>query len=185
MRVRSVTVGTPVPAPALDNRSTKAGASTPATPVPGRDPARHLAGRSTKAGASTPATLDLVDLAPPLGPRRSTKAGASTPATRRCRISRCTRAAALNEGRGFHPGDTSSRGTSRTCPPTLNEGRGFHPGDTSRRRRRRGACRTLNEGRGFHPGDTIRGRHGSVAPVGRSTKAGASTPATRPKPTGS
>ena len=87
-------------------RSTKAGASTPATRRVGgdRDGVRV---RSTKAGASTPATR---------GPRaddrtcshpRSTKAGASTPATRGRRARRVPRVRpALNEGRSVNPGDT-------------------------------------------------------------------------------
>ena len=109
-------------------RSTKAGASTPASRRgrgygiaqrrPGLPPRRHESGRdqvgscshcprSTKAGASTPATP---------GPRsrsghelqRSTKAGASTPATHIPCDSSSAIESALNEGRGFHPGDTAN-----------------------------------------------------------------------------
>ena len=86
-------------------RSTKAGASTPATPEsricltlatsyaqrrPERQPRLHprplkvattLQERSTKAGASTPATLAVLQRGEESGALRSTKAGASTPAT--------------------------------------------------------------------------------------------------------
>ena len=133
---------------------------------------------------------------------------------------------ALNEGRGFHPGDTRGRyfryfvfrnaqrrpglPPRRHRPPgptwptrsSLNEGRGFHPGDTRGRyfryfvfrnaqrrpglppRRHRPPGPTwptrssLNEGRGFHPGDTQHPRRRASAVDQRSTKAGASTPAT-------
>ena len=62
-------------------RSTKAGASTPATPsVPCREVLVN-GRRSTKAGASTPATRVHREVASVIGHRRSTKAGASTPAT--------------------------------------------------------------------------------------------------------
>ena len=87
---------------------------------------------------------------------RSTKAGAFTPATGRvaCRAPSCNRS--LNEGRGIHPGDRRARrGRLATVDP-LNEGRGIHPGD-----RRPPAVQDL------------RG-------TGRSTKAGAFTPATGP-----
>ncbi len=63
--------------------------------------------RSTKAGAETPATHDEGAGHPSLD-TRSTKAGAETPATRggteRTRLSPCS----LNEGRGGNPGDTPS-----------------------------------------------------------------------------
>ena len=182
MRVRSVTVGTPVPAPALDNRSTKAGASTPATPVPGRDPARHLAGRSTKAGASTPATLDLVDLAPPLGPRRSTKAGASTPAT----PPREVRAGPV------HPRSTKAGASTPATPVmslsdvTLGAVAQRRPGLPPRRHWVLWMRRKADPDAQRRPGLPPR-RHVKFAPsvpsrVNRSTKAGASTPATRPSP---
>ena len=89
----------------LIDRSTKAGASTPATPPalkavellqsnaqrrPGHQPRRHEQNRpvrrgprlrSTKAGASTPATPTVRARRNTCTARRSTKAGASTPAT--------------------------------------------------------------------------------------------------------
>ena len=116
---------------------------------------------------------------------------------------------ALNEGRGINPGDTSvARAVPPVWSP-LNEGRGINPGDTVRQcpvltsppsaQRRPGhqprrhpdhraggggaAWWPLNEGRGINPGDTF--QNGSLtAPsvprtIDRSTKAGASTPATR------
>ena len=67
----------------------------------------------------------------------------------------CSFPAALNEGRGRNPGDTrASTGMSRSGPLALNEGRGRNPGDTGQGTSRR-------------------------CPRGRSTKAGAVTPATR------
>ena len=109
-------------------RSTKAGASTPATRRLVNPPG-VLDRRSTKAGASTPATPDGVRPDGRCG-RRSTKAGASTPATplapadldeltidaqrrpeRQPRRHLRTRPSAaprspLNEGRSVNPGDT-------------------------------------------------------------------------------
>ena len=87
-----------------DQRSTKAGASTPATH--GSVLVWLVArGRSTKAGASTPATL-----ARPsqrwVRERRSTKAGASTPATPAGPPPEPRLAASLNEGRSVNPGYT-------------------------------------------------------------------------------
>ena len=109
-------------------RSTKAGASTPATPHDFPPPER-LGVRSTKAGASTPATrarVPLVDLAD----LRSTKAGASTPATLLVRHDvlrdreRSTKAGASTPATPW-----PSRGAKHRRR-TLNEGRGVNPGDT-------------------------------------------------------
>ena len=160
-------------------RSTKAGASTPATLLWWNWP-RHGCERSTKAGASTPATLSVLldsdgnlvrstkaGASTPATPdqefigggalQRSTKAGASTPATRAAACRRAPRpAATLNEGRGINPGDTASGRTRSTWRTSLNEGRGINPGDTRR--------------------DI---RQDSPTLLKRSTKAGASTPATR------
>ena len=86
--------------------------------------------RSTKAGARTPATLGRRDRDLEAG-GRSTKAGARTPATRSGGGGGGPASGALNEGRGANPGDTREPppgcGSSRS---TLNEGRGANPGDT-------------------------------------------------------
>ena len=164
----------------MPKRSTKAGASAPATPSglaptrqtgtslnegrgisPGdtREGAaglRHRHERSTKAGHQPRRH-------PHVRPRhadrhrgRSTKAGASAPAT--------------------HP----ARWTTRCPRSSLNEGRGISPGDTcASPRRPTGGWPTLNEGRGISPGDTCgRGRPVLSRTDVRSTKAGASAPAT-------
>ena len=135
------------------DRSTKAGALTPATL--GEGIRRHAPGhRSTKAGALTPATL-------PRGPgarhpgQRSTKAGALTPATRQQarglvpHAIRSTKAGALTPA-------TPAPGSPWPCwPCSLNKGRGSHPGDTRwSRASAAGPGGTLNKGRGSHPGDT-------------------------------
>ena len=111
---------------------------------------------------------------------RSTKAGASTPATRTEPSTSASTRSTLNEGRGINPGDTFRIhfGLYRISDP-LNEGRGINPGDTL-------VCRCLdyhsqnplNEGRGINPGDTSHHPEGRRQGVERSTKAGASTPAT-------
>ena len=86
-------------------RSTKAGASTPATRPVGAQLDFGLQ-RSTKAGASTPATR-WTGLRSGWGARRSTKAGASTPATRDVqRRPRRGCRSSLNEGRSVNPGYT-------------------------------------------------------------------------------
>ena len=61
--------------------------------------------RSTKAGAFTPATHGILDFAVVDGPR-STKAGAFTPATLEAATWPAVGVTPLNEGRGVHPGDT-------------------------------------------------------------------------------
>ena len=166
----------------LVSRSTKAGASTPATlgtlPLsskyhrraqrrPGHQPRRHrhnirvvriaLDIRSTKAGASTPATLSLHLRVAQLLRRRSTKAGASTPATHDADDTDVVPSEAAQRRPGHQPRRHLAilpMGRHVT-PPTLNEGRGINPGDTSIR-----ACwerawtAALNEGRGINPGDT-------------------------------
>ena len=60
----------------------------------------------------------------------------------------------------------------------LNEGRGINPGDTRTQLVRREHSISLNEGRGINPGDTAGVRFGAAGRRSRSTKAGASTPAT-------
>ena len=78
---------------------------TPATPDLRVEGPRRLPHRSTKAGASTPATHERARLDAFLPPR-STKAGASTPATRASPSPRCAARSPLNEGRSVNPGDT-------------------------------------------------------------------------------
>ena len=67
--------------------------------------------RSTKAGASTPATLGLNEVTGQ-DPLRSTKAGASTPATRPRRAPGSPATGPLNEGRSVNPGYTRRRPVS-------------------------------------------------------------------------
>ena len=113
-------------------RSTKAGASTPATHIdlahentaspaqrrPGPQPRRHVAvgvqpGRHLLA--------------------RSTKAGASTPATRGWTSARGTAAAPLNEGRGLNPGDTHRARRGPACErPRSTKAGASTPADTRR-----------------------------------------------------
>ena len=197
----------------MDGRSTKAGASTPATPPgsirlrcqtqrpalnegrglnPGDTPgmtSRNRSGpkcRSTKAGASTPATLGhSVRDAPPAPPLNEGR-GLNPGDTWGRSATRSRSLHALNEGRGLNPGDTNPpptwsavvslsaiaqrrpgpqprRHIKRTgshpnrCTGSLNEGRGLNPGDTSTVAVH-GRCRSgsLNEGRGLNPGDTGR-----------------------------
>ena len=112
-------------------RSTKAGAETPATRANSVRRCRVPGPRSTKAGAETPATRgnghEIIDTANHAqrrpGPRPRRHARESV---------RCGRTApSLNEGRGRDPGDTSTPARSASTPPaTLNEGRGRDPGDT-------------------------------------------------------
>ena len=157
-------------------RSTKAGASTPATPHDSPAVA-HQPRRSTKAGASTPATLvvhDAVD-----GERlRSTKAGASTPATplvrrdhHRFSRDRSTKAGASTPAThgawhdgGLHMGRSTKAGAS--TPATHLDPRRLAP--VSSRSTKAGASTPATQGSGAQ---ACRRRL-------RSTKAGASTPAT-------
>ena len=111
---------------------------------------------------------------------RSTKAGASAPATLH-RTPRCPDVQrTLNEGRGISPGDTRT---------PLNEGRGISPGahlpqrPIAQRRpghqpRRHRAMGAANEGRGSAPATPAHGRAVHALGTERSTKAGASAPAT-------
>ncbi len=161
-------------------RSTKAGARTPATrgggeqepdPVhaqrrPGREPRRH---RPSEPGPD-PAYL------------RSTKAGARTPATLDgCRKQLPPRAAQRRPGR-----EPRRHYTTRDWM-RFAEAAQRRPGREPRRHRdgRDGDLAlvliALNEGRGANPGDTP-DFHRGVVRAGRSTKAGARTPATRPWP---
>ena len=183
-------------------RSTKAGASTPATrsyrwtqtsrlPTlnegrsvnPGytgdpKDDRARVSLRSTKAGASTPAT-QRVGVVLGRVPRRSTKAGASTPATRENRSAATRWAYALNEGRSVNPGYT--RILSLTSPTSVSAQRRperqprLHV--TERLRLWAGDCAQRRPER--QPRLHTKAHHGDFRHRARSTKAGASTPATQ------
>ena len=164
------------------DRSTKAGVETPATPTesrrsapiqkvaqrrPGSRPRRHLIGlppvfkydlRAQRRPGSRPRRHDAVRRPGSAGMyARSTKAGVETPATPVAVLPHVVcPSAALNEGRGRDPGDTTRNGgiigfggvrstkagvetpATRSIGPqpgsprhSLNEGRGRDPGDTS------------------------------------------------------
>ena len=113
--------------------------------------------------------------------KRSTKAGESTPATPATTGPPWSGEPSLNEGRGINPGDTAPLDQGRNRRLALNEGRGINPGDTCTRFPRRAGRTALNEGRGINPGDTRQGPR-CQGVLRRSTKAGESTPATRPDP---
>ena len=93
------------------DRSTKAGAETPATlpPLPTKSWVRFAAQRRPgprprRHGDGRPSRWDQG--------RRSTKAGAETPATPPSSHPRSRRSTPLNEGRGRDPGDTTNRGSA-------------------------------------------------------------------------
>ena len=151
-------------------RSTKAGASTPATPLArvrstfqqcrstkaGAQPRSTKAGASTPAntGASTPATLrhhcDLHDTDAQRRPERQPRLHSGLMIA----VNGSVQSASLNEGRSVNPGYTrttdhangaggaSTPVTAPTFP--LNEGRSVNPGDTRHARsivaRRQHAC---------------------------------------------
>ena len=74
----------------------------------------------------------------------------------------------------LHPETTRISGS----PPSLNEGRSVNPGYTRPSSARPALACTLNEGRSVNPGYTIRADARWDGYIDRSTKAGASTPAT-------
>ena len=90
----------------------------------------------------------------------------------------------LNEGRGINPGDTSSSSPPFWILPDAQRRPGHQPRRHLRARPARRPCsaRTLNEGRGINPGDTGRCSPRPARGWPRSTKAGASTPATQVRP---
>ncbi len=117
-------------------RSTKAGASTPATRttvVPDHSaPCSLNEGRGINPGDTWTEHLDAA-----FPHERSTKAGASTPATRRSRSAAGRRhTSALNEGRGINPGDTPRYPAIWTPPST----QGFYPSWKGEIRRSLLAC---------------------------------------------
>ena len=130
---------------------------------PGRTPRRH----AVSATDLTP--LKSAQRRPGRTPRRHDSRPAASP----------SRAGALNEGRGAHPGDTVASASRSQSPSPLNEGRGAHPGDTH----------VVGDPPRLHgPRSTKAGAHTpatlgqvplDVLEVERSTKAGAHTPATR------
>ena len=183
-------------------RSTKAGASAPATHQAARRLCRRL-GRSTKAGASAPATPSwsapmritarFAQRRPGHQPRRhfggvrriesqiqrSTKAGASAPATRPDNAAPWRVEIDAQRRPGHQPRRHAARAASAVRPFVHAQRRPGH------QPRRHAAClaalihdvATLNEGRGISPGDTsVCGE--SRRELRRSTKAGASAPAT-------
>ncbi len=153
---------------------------------PGHAPRRHVGGLR---GVDTRGPAQR---RPGHAPRRHPREGASPTA--------CM--GPLNEGRGTHPGDTSSPSARGQRPISAQRRPGHAPRRHLRRREvnrpivlrstKAGArtpatpgyaepwrrCRaSLNEGRGTHPGDTRTVRRGGRVGA-RSTKAGARTPAT-------
>ena len=162
-------------------RSTKAGASTPATPCRTQPSRPRAIVRSTKAGASTPATLDRTLNEAERQPRRqyglrtlplrrSTKAGASTPAT----PADCAEAGRWRTNRSTKAGASTP---ATPVPPAAcaNTSSGSRRGAQRRpeRQPRRHLARSTKAGAST-PG--VRGCN-SISAL-RSTKAGASTPAT-------
>ena len=168
----------PEPSPAqrvAGLRSTKAGASTPATPGLRALQVWLVPNRSTKAGASTPATLvngthELrvvlpAQRRPERQPRRhidgcvrsvrsslrSTKAGASTPATLQRGTAHPLRLLSLNEGRSVNPGDTRVSYYNEGAPIALNEGRSVNPGDTAKFCKRAVSGQTIARPRAREP----------------------------------
>ena len=161
-------------------------------------------GRSTKAGASTPATLARCRVArclretlnegrsvnpgytlgwrcgrgrscPSLNEGRSVNPGY----TRALRPS-ARPASPLNEGRSVNPGYTRPQPSRLAAPQaSLNEGRSVNPGYTRPLRPQPEGSAALNEGRSVNPGYTRPSILIRVLLIKRSTKAGASTPATR------
>ena len=174
-----------------NRRSTKAGASTPATPCalgrtlwnsllylaqrrPGHQPRRHFVPGSPPPAAS-------------VALMRSTKAGASTPATRLLRRRTGETVCPVAQRRPGHQPRRHCSYNAGVMPAVgclLAQRRPGHQprrhssGSPSARTHGR-SSRPLNEGRGINPGDTYSLMVGLPHhPDARSTKAGASTPAT-------
>ena len=161
-----------------DDRSTKAGARTPATRT--STGPRTTAPSSLNEGRGThPGDTHAAQLRRRKRPARSTKAGARTPATPGWATDPGGHRVSLNEGRGTHPGDTLhllqsidrvSRAQRRPghAPRRHEHGRrqplperdrstkagARTPATRSRGWRVPSEPWTLNEGRGTHPGDT-------------------------------
>ena len=112
---------------------------------------------------------------------RSTKAGASTPATPFNDMAASADDIALNEGRSVNPGYTRPHRPLPMTRQALNEGRSVNPGYT---RPRAPSALASSTARAQRRPERQPRLHPLIAPIigkrlVRSTKAGASTPATR------
>ena len=135
------------------SRSTKAGASTPATRIP-RSTAWTRPAPLNESRSVNPGYTGLQVIGEVRGGRRSTKAGASTPATLLGTSTNRRPPRPLNEGRSVNPGYTRRRPFPHHRRSSLNEGRSVNPGYTRRPPPRYQFPRTLNEGRSVNPGYT-------------------------------
>ena len=160
------------------DRSTKAGARTPATPA---RPSRASGGRCSlnEGRGANPGDTGVARRGHRRAHVRSTKAGARTPATqvgrrdaRRARLPRSTKAGART------PATLRRCPRGRPCWTTLNEGRGANPGDTFVRCTHAPPCLPAQRRPGREPRRHVRPLHPRPALLARSTKAGARTPAT-------
>ena len=111
------------------SRSTKAGASTPATRIP-RSTAWTWPAPLNESRSVNPGYTGLQVIGEVRGGRRSTKAGASTPATLLGTSTNRRPPRPLNEGRSVNPGYTRRPPPRYQFPRTLNEGRSVNPGYT-------------------------------------------------------
>ena len=146
------------------SRATAANWSRAAQRRPGREPRRHA-----------PKVFRLSITAP----IRSTKAGSRTPATRSRPMTAALGVTPLNEGRGANPGDTDRSSGSDSQPASAQRRPGRDPGDTAAYSSVGGRLGSAQRRPGREPR-----RHGLALRLagrggGRSTKAGARTPATR------
>ena len=159
-------------------RSTKAGASTPATPA--HRPLRRYVPRPLNEGRG----LDPGNTTGVSGTNPASRGAQRRPGPRPRQHARCSwcptkTAPALNEGRGLDPGNTPRAVPTATTSTPLNEGRGLDPGNTV------GAVGPVAVGchaqrrPGPRPRQHVPPRPGDQCHRRRSTKAGASTPATR------
>ena len=161
-------------------RSTKAGARTPATRLRPPRQRRRTAQRSTKAGARTPATHAGVDVIHRTNARAQRRPGLEPQRHPGPRGEGGPARAPLNEGRGSNPSDTPIvRGRAWPRGSSLNEGRGSNPSDTPRGGRCGPSCwRRSTKAGARTPATPCAGRHLDASRPLRSTKAGARTPAT-------
>ena len=117
------------PLVAVQQRSTKAGASTPAT-LAGCVQAEASAANAQRRPERQPRLHSIRHPRCEVGEVRSTKAGASTPATRAWPDRKRHTARPLNEGRSVNPGYTLEHQTTEAPDTALNEGRSVNPGYT-------------------------------------------------------